>query len=63
MTLSRNQKYEQSLRERGLVKLTIWVPANSVADFKAMAFFCVNNKETVPFMARSLVTGRMAKAV
>ena len=59
--MSRNSQYEQRQKEKGLRKITIWVPEYSVPEFKIMADFCVQNPDHFPFMARSFKTGKMKK--
>lgn len=61
--MSRNSAYEHRKRSKGLRKLTLWVPIESEIEFKSMADFLCLNRDYVPYMARSLVTGRMKKAV
>lgn len=61
--MTRNLAYEQRKRLQGLRKLTLWVPVESEIEFKSMADFLCSNRDHVPFMARSLVTGRLKKAV
>lgn len=63
MKLSRNAKYENKMKAQGLKKLTVWIPQDAEVEFKQMADFCRENSSHIPFMARSLVTGRMKKAV
>ena len=59
--LTRNQRYEAAKRAEGLAKRTFWIPENLIVEFNAMAEFCRNNPDHIPYMARSLTTGRMAK--
>lgn len=61
--MSRNSKYELKQRSKGLKKLTLWVPVDSEVEFKSMADFLCHNRDHVPFMARSVITGKMKKAV
>ncbi|MCT8878656.1 hypothetical protein [Shewanella xiamenensis] len=61
--MTRNSKYELKQRSNGLKKLTLWVPLESEIEFKQMADFLCSNRGYVPFMARSLLTGKMRKAV
>jgi len=64
MSKKSNQKYEQRLiEEEGLLKVTLWVPKDTVPDFKLMAIFCVEHREHVPYMVRNLLNGQMKKAV
>ncbi len=58
---SRNTEYEKRMRDKGLKKITIWVPESSAIDFQHMASFCCSNQDCFPFMARSSKTGRMVK--
>lgn len=60
---SRNAEYERRKREQGLVKKTIWVPEDCAVEFEQMAKFCIENREFVPFMAKSTITGKFKKAV
>lgn len=59
--MTRNQRYEQRQKDKGLVKVTLWVPMNSQVEVRQMAEYLQENKNHIPYMARSLVTGRMAK--
>jgi len=62
--MSRNQKYERRLiEEEGLQKITLWVPKDTIPDFKLIALFCVEHREHVPYMCRNLINGQMKKAV
>ena len=61
--MNRNAKYELKQRSNGLKKLTLWVPLESEVEFKQMADFLCSNRDHVPFMARSLLNGKMRKAV
>lgn len=56
--ISRNAKYEQSQREQGLVKLTVWVPSSVVPDFKQAASVCCSNRELTISQLRNITTGR-----
>jgi len=60
---SRNNKYEQNKKDSGLVKITVWIPEDSQIEFKQMANYCCENRGHIPFQVRSLITGRMAKAI
>ncbi|UML95622.1 hypothetical protein [Shewanella xiamenensis] len=61
--MSRNQKYELKQRSRGLSKVTLWVPESSEIELKQMAQFLCENPDYIPFMVRSITTGKMRKAV
>lgn len=61
--MTRNQKYEQKQKGKGLKKVTLWIPDNSEIEIKQMVEFLIDNPYHIPFMARSITTGRMKKAV
>ncbi|MCG7546967.1 hypothetical protein [Pseudoalteromonas sp. Of7M-16] len=61
--LTRNQKYEQKQKGKGLKKVTLWVPAGAEIEVKQMCEFLCENTDYIPFMARSLTTGKMKKAI
>lgn len=42
--MSRNAKYEASKKERGLKKVTLWVPSEREPEFKALALACCNHR-------------------
>ena len=58
MALSRNQRYEQGRKQKGEKKLTVWVSEHAEVEVKQMCEFLCENPNHVPFMARSLVTGK-----
>ena len=47
------------MRDKGLKKLTLWIPEECAADLKLMASLCCDNKDLIPATVRSLTTGRM----
>ncbi|MAD77130.1 MAG: hypothetical protein CML20_20495 [Rheinheimera sp.] len=61
--MTKHQRYEQRKKAQGLKKITLWIPTDSEIELKSMAEFCCENKNHIPFMARSLTTGRMCKAI
>ncbi|MEI8670358.1 hypothetical protein P4S65_20320 [Pseudoalteromonas sp. B131b] len=61
--MTRNEKYEQKQKGKGLKKVTLWIPDNSEIEIKQMVEFLIDNPDHIPFMARSITTGRMKKAV
>jgi len=56
---SRNSTYEQKMRDKGLKKITLWIPDECADDLKLMASLCCDNKDLIPSTVRSLTTGRM----
>ena len=61
--LTKNQRYELKMKKQGFKKTTVWIPVDAEIEFKQMAEFCRENSNHIPFMVRSLVTGRMKKAI
>ena len=61
--MTRNQKYERKQKAKGLKKVTLWIPDDSEVEIKQMIEFLIDNPDHIPFMARSVITGRMKKAV
>jgi len=66
MKKSRNARYEDKQKEKGLVKVTVWIPVHAQDDLKDMCTTInekhVNErKELIPFMVRDLATGRMGR--
>ena len=57
--VSRNAMYEQNMRDKGLKKVTLWIPIQSADDIKLMATICCENRDLVPSMLRSSTTGRV----
>ena len=61
--MTRNQKYEKKQRDRGLKKVTLWIPDDSEVEIKQMIDFLIDNPDHIPFMARRVKNGRMKKAI
>ena len=61
--MSKNAKYEAKQKAKGLKKVTVWIRHESEVELKAIAQFCCVHKDYVPFMVRSLTTGKMRKGV
>jgi hypothetical protein len=59
--LSRNQIYEQKQRQKGLSKKTFWIPKHCEIEIAQIIEFCTENRDYIPFMCRSLTTGKMKK--
>ena len=57
--ISRNAMYEQNMRDKGLKKVTLWIPEESADDIKLMASICCENRDLIPSALRSLTTGRI----
>ncbi len=56
---SRNSINEQKMRDKGLKKVTLWIPEHCGDDLKLMASLCCDDKDLIPSPVRSLTTGRM----
>ncbi|WP_351001069.1 hypothetical protein [Shewanella sp. TB7-MNA-CIBAN-0143] len=61
--MSKNKVYEQKKKASGLKKVTVWIPDEAEAELKMVANFCCENRGFIPFMVRSLLTGKMKKGV
>ena len=60
---TRNQRYEQNMRNKGLVKRTFWIPADAQIEVEQIIKYCVENRDYVPFMVRNIKTGKFKKGV
>ncbi|WP_057832828.1 hypothetical protein [Colwellia sp. TT2012] len=56
---SRNAMYEQTMRDKGLKKITLWIPDYCADDLKLMATICCENRNLVPSIVRNIKTGRI----
>ncbi|KZX00955.1 hypothetical protein JL49_09095 [Pseudoalteromonas luteoviolacea] len=61
--MTRNQRYEKKRKDKGEIKVTLWIPADTEVEVKQMCEFLCENPNHVPFMARDLITGKMKKAI
>ena len=61
--MSRNKRYEDNKKKQGLKNVTLWLPEHAEVEFKQMAEFCITHRGHIPYMVKSLKTGRFAKAV
>jgi hypothetical protein len=57
--MSRNSIYEAKQKEKGLKKITLWVPEESADDLKLMASICCENKKYYPSMIRNSKNGQL----
>lgn len=62
-TETKNQRYERAQREKGLKKVTLWIPEQSEIECRQMIEFLIEHRDHIPCMARSLKTGRLKKAI
>ncbi|EPT1695357.1 hypothetical protein ACVO8F_002617 [Vibrio cholerae] len=56
--MTRNQKYEQKMKQQGLKKVTLWIPFGMEADFHQLASACCKNGNLSFDSLRDLKTGR-----
>ncbi len=57
--MNRNKKYEESMKSKGLKKVTLWIPSNRESDVKqAVSEMCEHENLTVGVL-KDLSTGRM----
>ncbi len=56
--LSRNARYEQTQKDKGLVKVTLWLPEQVAPNFKLAASLCVDNSTLTLTGLRNVKTGR-----
>jgi len=52
-----------SEKQKVLEKRTYWVPYNAQVEMAQLVEFLQKNPDHIPYMCRSLKTGRMAKCV
>lgn len=55
---SRNARYEQQQKARGLQKVTLWLPDSVAPNFKLAASLCIENPELTLTALRNLTNGR-----
>lgn len=56
--MSRNKKYEDKLREQGLKKVTLWVPAEREPEFKMLASACCDHRHLTFNTLRDVQSGK-----
>ncbi len=60
---TKNQRYENKQKSRGLKKVTLWIPEHSEVELRQTIDFLCSNTDHVPYMARSIKTGKFKKIV
>lgn len=61
--MSRNSEYEKRQREKGLKKITLWVPDDKDSDVKHAAQMMCDNPNLTVNVLRNLETGRLVSMV
>jgi hypothetical protein len=56
--MNRNAQYEQRQREKGLSKVTLWIPSNLEAEFRLLSKACIENRDLSFNSLRDNTTGR-----
>lgn len=56
--LSRNARYEQTQKDKGLVKVTLWLPESVAPNFKLAASLCTEHSQLTLTSLRNIATGR-----
>lgn len=56
---SRNAIYEQNMRDKGLKKVTLWIPEKCSVELRILAAICCENRDLIPSCVRSLTTERI----
>jgi hypothetical protein len=51
--------YEQKMRDKGLKKITLWIPEHCADDLKLMATICCEDHDLIPSIVRNSKTGRI----
>ena len=56
--MSRNSDYEQRQREKGLSKVTMWIPSDREPEFRQLASACTQNRDLTFNTLRDTTSGR-----
>lgn len=57
--MSRNAQYETRMKEKGLKKITLWVPEDREYDIKQAASLMCSNEDLTINVLKSLESGRL----
>ncbi len=57
--MTRNAKYEQRQRDKGLKKVTLWLPVDRDDEIKQAAQMMCDNSDLTLTLLRSISTGRL----
>lgn len=57
--MTRNAKYEQRMKEKGLKKVTLWVPSDRESDIKQAASVMCDFENLTVGVLKDVNTGRM----
>ncbi|WED26429.1 hypothetical protein L3V77_15740 [Vibrio sp. DW001] len=56
--MSRNKKYELAQHEKGLKKVTVWVPVEREPEFKMLASACCDHRNLTFNTLRDVQSGK-----
>ncbi|MDC5857400.1 hypothetical protein [Vibrio europaeus] len=57
--MSRNAEYEQRQKDKGLKKITLWVPEDRDCEVKQAAQMMCDNEDLTINVLRSIATGKL----
>lgn len=57
--MSRNSAYEQRKKDKGLKKITLWVPEDKDCELKQAAQMMCDNQDLTISVLRSIATGKL----
>ncbi|WP_425665740.1 hypothetical protein ACPUEJ_07475 [Vibrio tubiashii] len=57
--MSRNSAYEQRQKDKGLKKITLWVPEDRDCEVKQAAQMMCDNEDLTINVLRSIATGKL----
>ncbi|MDC5813101.1 hypothetical protein OPW07_25625 [Vibrio europaeus] len=57
--MSRNSEYEQRQKDKGLKKITLWVPEDKDCEVKQAAQMMCDNEDLTINVLRSIATGKL----
>lgn len=58
----RQRKFKQSMSEKGMVQVSVWVHESQAADLKIAANIMASDPDLTPATLRNVATGRYTKA-
>jgi len=57
--MSRNAKYEQKMKDKGLKKVTLWIPEDRESDIKQAASMMCDNEALTINVLRNMESGKV----
>ncbi len=59
VTVSKNKRYEERMKSKGLKKVTLWVPEDRESDIKQAASAMCDNESLTVGVLKNIETGRL----